>query len=498
MRVALINPGGKGSWQGDVGAKDIQYMFPYSVIYLQNYLLNCGIESVVFDLFHQSEADALRYCAGSERIILGVTSQSYTRYEAIDFIRKAKEVSADTVAVVGGKHFSFCAEETLRKVPEIDVVVRGEGEVTFYELIKTLSEDGDGDMSKVDGITYRERGAILSNNDRLPAKDIEDFSLNFEKLPTDNFRRGVFLRNFENEKVRSLPIHFARGCTRKCVFCSFGLTAYRVRKVDKIIEEILYLKDRFDCDYFTICDPSFCERRAFVKEFCERLVKEKIDIKWYCEARVDTPLDLLELMVKAGCVSLDFAIESGSERVLKAIKKNINIAQAMDFAKECRNWGIRTLVFFMVSLPDEREQDAMETLKVAEQLSGYTKYITLNVAQVLPGTELEKLARERNILPKNFSWYDQRFDHNHTDLAYANLPLYLEALPVDFIRKFQNDFNALKDASFTTLPDFVRMMKKGLRRIPNQPIGETIEDFRDFSRRLYNKFARRRSNGIRS
>ena len=494
MKVVLVNPGGAGSWQGDVAVKNTQYMFPYSIIYLQNYLLKQNVESTVVDLFHEKVEDALLHCSDPDRLILGVTSQSFTRYEAIDFIKKVKALSPNTFAVVGGNHFSFCAKETLEKVPEIDAVARGEGEKTFYELVKTLSEDGEGDLSRIDGITYKENDAIIANRDRDPERDIENFSLDFDRLSTKNFRRGVFLRNFENEGIRSLPIHFARGCTRKCVFCSFGLTAYRVRRVEKVIEEIVRLKERFGCNYFTISDPSFCERKPFVKDFCERVIKDRIDIKWYCEARVDTPLDLLQLMAEAGCVSLDFAIESGSEKVLKAIRKNINIPQALEFARECKNLGIRTLVFLMVSLPDEKEEDAMETLKVTEQLSRYTKYTTLSVAQIVPGTELEKLARERNILPKDFSWYDQRFHHAHSDLAYENLPIYLENLSVDFIRKFKKEFNALNDRSFTTLPDLVRMMKKGMRRIPNQPLTKTVEDIKTFSQRVYNKITQQKHN----
>lgn len=487
MSVILVNPEGTGSWQGDVGAKNNQYMFPYSIVYLHNYLLKHNVESRIFDLYQDDPQAAIEYCAKFDRPIVGVTSQSYSRYEAIDFIRRVKKVVPGAIGVVGGNHFGFCAEETLRHIEEIDVVVRGEGEVTFFELVRSLA--GNGDLSSVDGISYRRDGVAVSNADRRPAGDIEEFAIDFEQLPTNNFKRGIFMRNFQNEEVRSLPVHFARGCTMRCIFCSFGLTAYRIRKVERVVDEMLYLKDKFDNRFFTICDPSFTARRQFVKDFCERLIKEDADIKWYCEARVDTPLDLLELMARAGCMSLDFAIESGSERVLRAIKKNINIPQAMDFAAECKKLGIRTLVFFMVSLPDETERDAMETMRIADKMSEYTKYVTLNVAQVLPGTELERIARERNIVPKDFSWYDQRFNHSYPDLGPENMPLYVEHLSVDFIRKFQKEFHALTDTKFTTVPDLIRMMKKGMRRIPNQPIGKTVYDVKTFGGRVLNKIS---------
>ena len=95
--------------------------------------------------------------------------------------------------------------------------------------------------------------------------------------------------------------------------------------MDSVLSEIDYLKRQFNCSYFTFSDPSFCERRAFATEFCERLIREQFNIKWSCEARVDTPLELPELMAKAGCTSVDFALASGSDKVLKAIKKRINV-----------------------------------------------------------------------------------------------------------------------------------------------------------------------------
>ncbi len=487
MDVVLINPGGITSWQGDVASLKSQYMFPYSIIYLQNYLLKQGIDAMAFDLYETKPDAVVSHCAPLARPLIGVTSQSYTRYEAIDVIRRVKQANPKAVALVGGKHFSFCAEETLTRVPEIDIVARGEGEVTLHELVQAL--DGERDLATVDGIVYRDGHDIRVNPDRRPQRDIELFALDYEKLPTDSFRRGVFLRNFENEGILSLPIHLGRGCPRKCIFCSFGLTAYRVRKAQQVLDEIAYLKQKFANPYFTFCDPSFCERKDFVREFCGQLIQENFNIKWHCEARVDAPLDLLELMAKAGCISLDFAIESGSERVLKTMRKNINMPQAMEFARHCKEFGIRTLVFFMVSLPDEREEDALQTLAVAEKLAEYTKYMDINPTCILPGTELERIARERNSLPEDFSWYDARFHTPYPDLGYDNLPLYLENLSVDFIRDIQGRFKRLKYSQYATPADFARMVKKGVRRAFSQPFSSTVKDAKEMARRVSAKLS---------
>lgn len=495
MEIILINPEGKGSYQGDVREKKSQYMFPYSLVFLQNYLAKKGLRVHLFDLFDQPEKELLDFCRGLERPLVGITSQTYNRYDAVAAARDVKKVCPSAIVVVGGKHFSYCAPGCLEDVPEIDIVVRGEGEVTLYDLATTLERGGS--LAQVSGITFRSGGEIVHNPPRRPEMDVEQFALDYNLLPTEKFAKGVYLRNYQNEEIVSLPLHFGRGCAQKCVFCSFGLIPYRVRKLDKVVADIVHLKERFNRRYFSFIDPSFCERTAFVEAFCKRLIEERIDIKWYCEARADTPLRLLDLMARAGCISLDFAVETGSPRILEVIRKRINLGQVQEFAAECKKLGIRTLAFWMLSHPDEKEEDARQTLKLAERLAPYTNYVTFNVAQVLPGTELEAIAKTRGVLPAGFRWCDGRILNEHEDLGPKYNPLYLEHLSVDYIRKFRDEFEKLTAERFTTRADLWRMMKKGLRNIPQQPLSVTLQDVGRFGSRVGRKIVAECSRRLR-
>lgn len=488
MEIVLVNPSGEGSYQGDKSTQAEQYMYPYSIIYLQNYLAKNGIEAKLFDLFVTNPVELIEYCKDLVSPIIGATSQSYSRYEAIDIIRRIKEVNPTSIAVVGGKHFTFCAQDTLEHIKEIDIVVRGEGEITFYELVKALRNKED--INSIDGITYRRQDEIINNKDREQEKDINKFSLDYDKIPELGFSRGVLLRNYEKEQIHSYPVLLGRGCSQKCVFCSFRMMKYRVRSFESVMDEIIYLKERYNKNYFTFTDPSFSERKAFVREFCERLIRDNLGIKWYCEARVDTPIELLELMAKAGCISLDFALESGSDKVLKAIRKNINVDQVFNFAKNCKRLGIRTLVFVMVSLPEETEDDAKQTLEAARELSKYCTNVTLNTALITPGTDLEIIAKEKGILPSDFSWYEDRFNHQYTDLGPANLPIYLENLSIEFIRNFKKEFNKIKYSKYATYADFIRFARKGLRKIPNQSFDATCKDVSRFFCGFWSKISR--------
>jgi anaerobic magnesium-protoporphyrin IX monomethyl ester cyclase len=483
MNIVLINLEAQGLYRRDA----TEYMFPYSLVFLQNYLAKAGMESRIVDLYDDDLKDLLDICRSLKRPLVGFTSQTYNRYDTLDILHQVKAVCPSAFVVVGGKHFSYCAQDWLESVPEIDVVVRGEGEVTLHELARAVAQSTD--LAGVEGISYRAADGIRHNPERRPEMDVEQFALDYNMVETDKFKRGVYLRNFQNEGIKALPLHLGRGCSQKCIFCSFGLTPYRVRKLDRVLADIVALKERFGCPYFTFVDPSFCERKAFAEAFCRRLIDERIKIKWYCEARADTPPQLLELMAATGCISLDFAVETGSPRILEVIRKRIDMQQALDFARQCRSLGVRTLVFFMISHPDETEDDAWQTFRIAERMAEHTKYVTLNVCQVLPGTQLEQVAKQRGLMAQNFRWFDGKVLNEHEDLGPKFNLLYLEHLSIDFIRRFKAEFQKLQDEQYTTSGDLWRMMKKGLRSIPRQSLATTVRDPGKFVSRVGHKLA---------
>jgi radical SAM superfamily enzyme YgiQ (UPF0313 family) len=175
VEIILVNPEGKGSYQGDIRERKSQYMYPYSLVFLQNFLAKKGLKSHLVDLFEQEERELLDLCRASDRPLVGITSQSYNRYDAVAAARDVKKVSPNAIMVVGGKHFSYCAAECLEDVPEIDIVVRGEGEVTLHDLATTLEQGGD--LAQVAGITFRSGGRVVHNPPRRPEMDVEQFAL---------------------------------------------------------------------------------------------------------------------------------------------------------------------------------------------------------------------------------------------------------------------------------------------------------------------------------
>ena len=485
--IILVNPGGKPEMDALEKNKDSGiYMYPYSLLFLQNYLLSNNIQSSIIDLYWQKPDELFEITNNTENPIVGVTAQAHSVLKALDIIKQVKEGNKNSIIVVGGNFFTNTHRDVLNRFKEVDVVVHGEGEITFYELVNAIQNSISFDT--IDGITYRNNGSIIENKNRQPERDIEKFALKYDKLPIINrFKEGILMRNYEKENYRSFPVFLGRGCSSRCVFCEYNQFKYRVRKIPYILQEIDYLIKNYSAKYFTFADPSICERKNFVKEFCEVLIEKYPHIKWSCEARVDTPSEVLELMAKAGCINVDFGLESGSEKVLKAINKNIDLLKTFEFVNACYSLNIRSHMFLMVSLPEETEEDAMQTIKVCGELSKYVTSMSLGVTQILPGTELERIAFEKGILVKDFSYYDERFYHSHTQFSDPHVPLYFELLNIDFVEKFFTKIMDLRAQKYDNISVLMGKAKTGILSLHKRPLQKNLIYIRRFIIAIFRK-----------
>jgi len=485
--VILVNPVGTPAIDALEKNRDSGiYIHPYSLLFLQNYLLKHNIQSRIIDLNWQKPDELFEITRSVENPIIGVTAQPHSVLKALDIIKQIKKCNKNSIIVVGGNFFTKTHRDLLNRFKEVDVVVRDEGEITFYELVVAIQNKKSFDT--IEGITYRNIDSIIENKTRIPESDIEKFALKYDKLNlTNRFKEGILMRNYEKENYRSFPVFIGRGCSRKCAFCEYNSFKYRVRKIPDILQDIDYFIKNYSADYFAFADPSFCERKNFVREFCETLNEKYPHIKWSCEARVDTPLDILELMAKAGCIDLAFGLESGSQKVLKAVNKDIDFSKTIEFVKACYSLGIRSHMFLMVSLPEETEEDAMQTLKACGDLSKYVTSTSLGVTQILPGTELEHIAFKKGILAKDFSYYDEQFYHTNTHLCDPHIPIYLEHLNIDFIEKFFIKIMDLNAQKYYNLSVLMRKAKAGILTFHRRPIRKNLIYIRRFITAIFRK-----------
>ena len=337
---------------------------------------------------------------------VGINATSHNRFHAIAVARGIKRKSNGQIFVcVGGCHFSSTAQSILESVPEIDAVVRQEGEETFPELLNHYFSKKPFD--DVLGITFRKNGGIVSNPPRPFIKNLDGLPLPAWHL----FKLDKYEAKLEGEKnTKSIGIMSSRGCPNVCSFCAssnFWQRMLRRRSPEKFVDEIEFLNKKYGYRGFDFWDDTMTMVREHIQKICQEILKRKLDIVWYGRARVNTvDKEILALMRRAGCIAINFGVESGSPRILKNIQKNITLEQVKKVVKTCVDLDYIIKLCFMYSLPGETLEDVRKTRDLMRELKFYGPNVDVISAFTLiyPGTELEANAKRDGILPQDFNW----------------------------------------------------------------------------------------------
>ena len=332
--------------------------------------------------------------------IVGITSTTRLYNSALEIARIAKQVHPDCLTVIGGSHVTFWDDKALQECPELDVVVRKEGEITFLELVQRV--EAGKSLDDLVGTTLRGKdGKIIRNSDRPYIENLDTLPFPARHLwPLDELRKL--------EDVFYLTT--TRGCVYWCEFCAavrmFG-RRYRMRSVKNVVDEIEYLHKKFDANQFTFCDDAFTVDNERTEELCEEIKKRGLNIKWNCGTRVDmVTKELLTKMRDAGCVSVWFGVESGTQEVLDEMHKGITTDQTLRAAGWVRELGMKPVPNALLGFPGETKESALRTIKFALKVSpdDVTYY---NIATPLPGTPLYDKVKDKGWLNStNFDEYD--------------------------------------------------------------------------------------------
>ena len=290
-----------------------------------------------------------------------------------------KEIDPDIKTIVGGPHPTFRTEEVMRN-RDIDFAIRGEGEIPLLHLIREIKK-GSSIWETVPGIYYRDGSGQVRNNPGVSLLS------NLDELPC--IARDLVL-NCDYDVYRGHCISTARGCPYTCSFCADKrLWGGRVRRrsVDNVIEEMKLLEDTYNVDFVDFQDGTFTFNRGYLQAFCNAIIDHKLNIKWRCTARYDNiDDDILQLMKQANCSGLFFGLESGSNRVLKAINKKITVEQIINVSKMVYTSGIPSVNSILMGTPGESKEDMEDTLRLMRQIE--TDIFDVNSYIPLPGTSL--------------------------------------------------------------------------------------------------------------
>lgn len=438
MRIVLIQP--PRSAHGVDAETHWQLTRPLSLFLLAGAVeQDTAHEAEVLDLeqkrYEDQSIESVLADVGSAEVF-GITGTTFTRFEAFEVARIVKRLYPESLVIAGGVHFMHTAEDTLTHVPEIDVIVHGEGEVTLVDLLGAY-ERGE-DFGSVKGITYRVDGQPVRTAVQDRKADLNRLQ-SYTRFSWEDYPEYLF---GYLPWTPAVSIMASRGCPFRCAFCSKAETGYRTGDTSKVVDEMELLMKHCGVRAFNFVDLSFTVRVAYVRELCDEILRRGLDVKWWCECRATTPLNLLEHMKKAGCVSVVAGVESGSQEIIKKIAKGITVDQAVAFCKRCAEIGLKVTPYFMYSSPDETREDAEKTLALIKELETYTGKCSFQPTMVLPGTEIERIARAKGMVPPDFSWSERYFGKLNEELdQFVSVPLFIDRLTVRDMHELKADLD---------------------------------------------------------
>jgi radical SAM superfamily enzyme YgiQ (UPF0313 family) len=306
-----------------------------------------------------------------------------------------KSIDPNIWVILGGVHPSFTPEETLKN-KEVDFVVRGEGEYTLLNLISTLNEASN--LDKVNGISYRIGDTIVHNK---PAELID----NLDSLPFTMKELDLDIDVYSSESLGAMMT--SRGCPFSCIYCAsnkFWGKRVRFRSIENVIEEIKQIKEKFGTRFFIFDDDTFNINKTRVISLCDAIIREKLNIEWWCEIR-SSPIDkeMLTKMKDAGCVSISLGIETGDESILKNIKKGTTLTQIRKCIDMIKEQNIELSTFFMIGFPWEGKREISETIKFMKSIKS-SGTVNLSIVTPYPGTELYEILINEGMIKEQIDW----------------------------------------------------------------------------------------------
>lgn len=368
-----------------------------SLLYLAPYLLEDGHEVVYQEgLFHTFEK-AMEEMKALKPDIIGVTLTSVDWENNRWMISAIKKLFPDTIVVAGGIHPTLWQEKCFTQCDGIDYIVKGEGEHSFRELINCL--DNGEEPSDVPGLVYyNSEGNLVKTPDRPVVEDIDSLPFPAHQLapPQDYLPSPTFYNRLPHVNIIG-----ARGCPYHCTFCHTDRHT-RMRSAANIADEIEWLVKEQGVKDIAFWDDTFTLSEERAMNFCNEVLKRKLDIDWAVNARVDRVSEpLLRKMKEAGCWRILFGIESGVQKNLDALKKETRLDQIRYAVNLTSSLGMEAYGTFMFGIPGETYEEGLETINFACSIDlDYAVFVNLTP---LPGSEVYQQLLDGRIKPAKFT-----------------------------------------------------------------------------------------------
>lgn len=417
MRILLLNPAFSAPRQAGFGLS-----FPLGLAYLSTALKSAGHIVIGLDAAIEAPptnlADGLiHYGLNNSQLrnriidakpdIVGIGCFFSSRFPAVlDSARIVKESLPGIPVIAGGAHPSIMPEKVCA-YPEIDFAMIGESEKSLVEFIDAFEKCQD--FGRIDGLVFKRDGKIIINPKTKYAENLD--GLGFPDWETFNIEKYLTL-NEDRWGLgfgRYAPLITSRSCPYHCNFCSVHKVMgqkYRARSANHVLREIELLVSRYGVNEISFEDDNLTYDKGRFKEICQGIIEGNFNIKWHTPNGVHVgslDSETIDLAKRAGCDSLNLAIESGDEYMRnKVIKKGLSTEKIYEVIRACRRADIKVHAYFVIGMPGETDKSINNTRKLIRDLR--FDNLSIFTATPIPGTKLyEECIANGYIKPDSFN-----------------------------------------------------------------------------------------------
>jgi radical SAM superfamily enzyme YgiQ (UPF0313 family) len=345
--------------------------------------------------------------------IVGITCLTSTRKKVLAIAKMVKDKNKNATVVLGGVHPTIMYQQVLEHYDDVDIVVRGEGEISFLEI-------GQGiDLDKIDGIAYRDGTKVLKNADRhyvqnldtlpFPAWDLIADTLS--EYPT-TFPRGLINHNgIDIPHGPRIPVIYSRGCIGHCDFCSswWIWKKWRYRSAKNMVDELEWLYESFKIRHFCFDDDTITMDKQAILDLCDEIVKRRLHIAFSVNTRTDyIDFEILEKLKQAGCYIISYGIETGSPTLLSRMKKENDIQSSETAIALTKRAGLFPGVLIIVGYVGETKETIDETIDFLQR-NDVDAIGSVGGLCIFPGTGVYKYAKKLGIIDDNFWLGDEPY-----------------------------------------------------------------------------------------
>lgn len=372
---------------------------PLGLLYISAYLNENNVENHVYDSTFYSKEAQLNFIEEKQPKAIAIYTNLMTKINVITLVKilNTEAKYGFPKIILGGPDITYNCENYLNT--GVDFLVIGEGEQTTLELYTAIVE-GQKDVSNIHGIAYFENGELQKTPPRMRMKSLKELPLpNRAAIPVEKY-----LETWKTHHGKSsMTVSTQRGCPYTCKWCSTAVygQSYRRRPADLVAAELRMLKDTYNPDSIWFVDDVFSVSHKWIEKFHEEVIKQEAIIPFECITRAERLNDeVLQLLKEAGCFRIWIGAESGSQKIIDAMDRRVDVDVVKTAIQKTNALGMETGTFIMVGYPGEDEEDITQTISYLKAAN--PTHFTITVAYPIKGTSLYNEIEEKITVQPNW------------------------------------------------------------------------------------------------